>query len=54
MMVMRDEVPRQMTLTSLVSVGTVASGDTRRPSAGSDRWTKDVNLQPQRFKRLRR
>ena len=44
----REEVPRQMTLTSLASVGTVARGDTGRPSAGSRR-TKEAHLWPQAF-----
>ena len=34
-MVKRKEVPSQITLTLLASVGTVASGGTRRLSAGS-------------------
>ena len=44
-MLKRKEVPRHMTLTLQASVGTVASGDTRRPSAGSRR-DKEVNLRP--------
>ena len=34
----------------LASVGTVASGDTRRTSVGSRRKTKEANLQLQQFK----
>ena len=53
-MVKRKEVPSQITLTLLASVGTVASGGTRRLSAGSRKKDQEANFQSQRFKRLRR